>query len=219
MISWRRVVPIATVVIASLLTAPIASAQTGSLTTGFEDWSGWCSGLYVDLTASVPLTVTSFDVYFKGTLNRNVSVYYKAGTYVGSETTPGAWTLLGTVNVSPGGTGTATAVNLGGVAIPAGQTYAFYFVDLLGTGGPDGGGLNLDLTPSPVSNADLTLNSSMRTCDTPFTDPEGGMGWEGTVYYQLGGQAIPVLGTTALAGLATLVLFLGWFVLRQRSAT
>ena len=219
MFSWCRVVPIATVLTASLLTAPIASAQVGSLTTGYENDSGWCSGLYVDLTASVPLTVTSFDVYFKGTLNRNVSVYYKAGTYVGSETTPGAWTLIGTVNVSPGGDGTATPVNLGGVAIPAGQTYAFYFVDLLGTGGTDGGGLNLDLTPGTVSNADLSLSSSMRTCDAPFTSPEGGMGWEGTVYYQLSGEAIPVLGTTALAGLAVLLLLLGWFGLRQQSAT
>jgi hypothetical protein len=220
MIAWRRVVPITVVVTASLLAAPIASAQVGSLTTGYSWAGGWCAGLFIDLTPTVPLTVTSFDVYFRGTLNRNVSVYYRAGTYVGSETTPGAWTLLGTVNVSPGGDGTATAVNLGGVSIPDGQTYGFYFWDNLGTGGSDGGGIILDGTPGTVSNSHLSLTSDTYSCNTPFETPSVGVfGWEGTVYYQLGEEAgVPATGTTGLVGLATLVLFLGWVVLRQRSA-
>jgi hypothetical protein len=216
MISWRRVVPIAAVITASFLTAPIATAQIGSLTTGYEWDSGWAAGPFFDITASVPLSIAGFDMYFKGTLNRNVSVYYKAGTYVGSETTPGAWTLLGTVNVSPGGDGTATAVNLGGVSIPTGQTYGFYVWDNLGTGGTDGGGLILKHFPTNHSNAQMTLSSNDYTISGLFTGPGSGWGWQGTVYYQVV-QSIPVLGTTALAGFTALVLFLGWFALRQRS--
>lgn len=217
-VSSRWVAPIAIVAAASLLAAPIVSAQVGSLSTGYEWLDGWCAGLYIDLTASVPVTVTSFDVYFRGTLNRDVSVYYKAGTYVGSETTPGAWSLPGTVNVTPGGDGTATAVNLGGVAIPAGETYAFYFWDHLGTGGADGGGLILGKATT-YSNADLTLTTTSYNCDSAFQTPTTcTFGWEGTLYYQRAESGVPALDTTGLVGLAALVVFLGWVLLRQRSA-
>lgn len=216
MIHWQRAVPIAAVVAASLLTAPAASGQSNSLTTGFVGDGGWCAGPFMDITATVPLTITRFDMYFKGTLNRNVSVYYKVGTYVGSETTSGAWTLIGTVNVTPAGDGIATQVNLGGVPIPAGQTYGFHVWDGLGTGGTDGGGLILDANAPPHSNAQMTLTSNAYTCDGPFTSVNPGFGWEGTVYYSYGvPEAVPALGTKALAGLAALVLLLGWIVLRQ----
>lgn len=218
MIHWQRAVPIAAVVAASLLTAPAVSGQSNSLTTGYVWDGGWCAGPFMDITAAVPLTITSFDMYFRGTLNRNVSVYYKVGTYVGSETTPGAWTLIGTVNVTPAGDGIATPVNLGGVSIPSGQTYGFHVWDNLGTGGSDGGGLILDADAPPHSNAQMTLTSGAYTCDSPFTSVNPGFGWEGTVHYVYApAEAIPALGTKALAGLAALVLLLGWIMLRQRS--
>ena len=219
MTSAWRVVPTVIVVAATLLAAPGTSAQPSSLTTGFQDDSGWCAGPFMDLTAVNALTITSFDMYFKGTLNRNVSVYYKVGTYVGSENTPAAWTLLGTVNVTPAGSGTATAVNLGGVAIPAGQTYGFHVWDNLGTGGSDGGGLILKSSPPTHSNADLSLTSYYYTCDSAFGTPSPGFGWQGTVYYERAvSEPIPALGPEALVGLAAVVLLLGWCVLRQRSA-
>lgn len=219
MIHWQRAVSIAAVVAASLLTAPAVSGQSNSLATGYVWDSGWCAGPFMDITAAAPLTITRFDMYFKGTLNRNVSVYYKVGTYVGSETTSGAWTLIGTVNVTPAGDGIATQVNLGGVSIPSGQTYGFHVWDGLGTGGTDGGGLILDANAPPHSNAQMTLTSNAYTCDGPFTGVNPGFGWEGTVYYSYGApEAIPALGTKALAGLAALVLLLGWIMLRQRSA-
>jgi hypothetical protein len=156
---------------------------SGTLATGYVNSSGWCSGPYIDLTAGAEaVRIVSFEMCFKGTVNRDVEVYWKAGTYVGSETDPGAWTLLGTVNVTPGGDGTLTAVNLGGVDIPAGQTYGFKVWDG-GTGGASGPGLDLRSGGTAVSDANLSLVSNAYTCDEPFNGLDSGFGWQGTVTY------------------------------------
>src|SRR5262249_41258316 len=58
----------------------------------------------------------------------NIEVYYKSGTYMGSEYTPSDWTLLGIApSITGGGYGVATPLNLPlYVNIPAGETGAFY---------------------------------------------------------------------------------------------
>lgn len=156
---------------------------SGTLDTGYVNSSGWCGGPYIDLTAGAEdVRIVSFEMYFKGTVNRDVEVYWKVGTYVGSETTPGAWTLLGTVNVTPGGDGTLTAVNLGGVDIPAGQTYGFKVWDG-GTGGSSGPGLDLRSGGTIASDANLSLSSQNYTCNDPFSGLNSGFGWQGTVTY------------------------------------
>ncbi|HSL19702.1 MAG TPA: hypothetical protein VLB51_17485 [Methylomirabilota bacterium] len=156
---------------------------SGTLATGYVNSSGWCGGPYIDLTAGAEaVRIVSFEMYFKGTVNRDVDVYWKSGTYVGSETNPGAWTLLGTVNVTPGGDGTLTAVNLGGVDIPAGQTYGFKVWDG-GTGGTSGPGLDLRASGTAVSDGNLSLASDAYTCDEPFNGLNSGFGWQGTVTY------------------------------------
>jgi hypothetical protein len=176
----------------ALSTTPGALATTldveavhaeGTLSTGYVDSSGWCGGPYIDLTAgAVAVRIVSFEMYFKGTVNRDVEVYWKVGTYVGSETNPGAWTLLGTVNVTPGGTGTLTPVNLGGVDIPPGVTYGFKVWDG-GTGGVDGPGLDLRAGGTSVSDANLSLNSDAYTCWEVFNGLNSGFGWQGNVNY------------------------------------
>ncbi|MCU0304750.1 MAG: hypothetical protein MUC56_11905 [Thermoanaerobaculales bacterium] len=160
-----------------------AVEASGTLATGYVNSSGWCGGPYIDLTAGAEaVRIVSFEMYFKGTVNRDVDVYWKAGTYVGSETNPGAWTLLGTVNVTPGGDGTLTAVNLGGVDIPAGQTYGFKVWDG-GTGGASGPGLDLRAGGTAVSDGNLSLASDAYTCSEPFNGLSTGFGWQGTVTY------------------------------------
>jgi hypothetical protein len=155
----------------------------GTLDTGYVFSSGWCGGPYIDLTAAaVAVRVVSFEMYFKGTVNRDVEVFWKAGTYVGSELDPGAWTSLGTVNVTPGGDGTLTAINLGGVDIPAGETYGFKVWDG-GTGGDDGPGLDLRSGGTTASDANLSLISNEYTCFDPFSGLSTNFGWQGTVIY------------------------------------
>ena len=169
--------------------APVTSVTVeavqaeGTLGTGYIDSSGWCGGPYIDLTAAaVAVRIVSFEMYFKGTVNRDVEVFWKAGTYVGSELDPGAWTSLGTVNVTPGGTGTLTPINLGGVDIPPGETYGFKVWDG-GTGPPEGPGLDLRMGGTSVSDANLSLSSNAFTCFEPFTGLNPGFGWQGNVLY------------------------------------
>jgi len=169
---------------APVTTVMVEAVQAeGTLSTGYVDSSGWCGGPYIDLTAAaVAVRIVSFEMYFKGTVNRDVEVFWKVGTYVGSETNPGAWTSLGTVNVTPGGTGTLTPINLGGVDIPPGETYGFKVWDG-GTGPPEGPGLDLRMGGTLVSDANLSLSSNAFTCDEPFTGLTTGFGWQGNVLY------------------------------------
>ncbi|MBK9192044.1 MAG: T9SS type A sorting domain-containing protein [Crocinitomicaceae bacterium] len=82
-------------------------------------------GNMFDITAINTVTITQFEGHPMS--NTTVEVYYKTGTYVGSENTAGAWTLLGSAAViaQPMGTPTPYPVPVN-VTIPAGQTYAFY---------------------------------------------------------------------------------------------
>lgn len=169
------------------LMAAVALAQPATLTTGYVWDSGWCAGPYIDVTAAgADVTVDNLDMYFRGTLPRDVSLYYKAGSYVGHETTPGSWTLIGTVPVIPLGDGILTPVPLGGILIPMGQTYGWKVWDNLGTGGAGGGGLILKNGGSSASNPELSLTSTMYTCNDAFMGLASGWGWQGTINYSTG---------------------------------
>ncbi|MBK8464819.1 MAG: hypothetical protein IPL32_03230 [Chloracidobacterium sp.] len=89
------------------------------------------AGNMFDITAISTVVINSFDEHLLQ--SGDIAIYYKAGTHVGSEQTPGDWTLVGTATgVASNGPGVATAIPLPiNVTIPAGQTYAFYitFVD------------------------------------------------------------------------------------------
>lgn len=189
----------------------------GSLGTGYVFSSGWCSGPYINLTAAAgsAVAITGFQMFFKGTVNRNVSVYWKAGTYVGSENTAGAWTLLGTVNVTPGGDGTLTSVAIGGVTIPAGQTYGFKVWDG-GTGGSNGPGLDMRAGGTSASDANLSLTSSAYTCNNIFENPTLTFGWQGNVLYT-DGVVVPTMGTWVMAVLFVMLSGLAVLVLRRRN--
>jgi hypothetical protein len=194
-----------------------APNAVGSLGTGYENSNGWCGGPYFNLTAAAggAVTVTGFDMHFKGTLNRDVSVYWKAGTYIGSEVTPGAWTLLGTVNVTPVGGATSTAIALGGVVIPAGQTYGFKVWDG-GTGqGDDGPGLAIRGGGTSASDTYLSLASDHYTCTEVFSGLLDNFGWQGTVHYSTG-VIVPTMGIEFIVALFALLSVAAWFWLRRR---
>ena len=71
-----------------------------------------------------PMRITAFDMNIEpGTTT--VSVYFRSGTYVGSETNPAAWTLMGTANVSGAGLNRRTRVNVSSPVLNPG-TYGFY---------------------------------------------------------------------------------------------
>lgn len=98
-----------------------------SITTTFAGGNGNFGNMF-DVMAVNALVVDSFDINADTGATFDVEVYAKVGTWVGSEATPGDWTLIGTaLGVVSMGDGVATPLNLSlGYAIPAGETHAFY---------------------------------------------------------------------------------------------
>ena len=99
-----------------------------SLTSTLAGGNG-LQGTMFDVTAlsvTGPVTITGFDVSLSDTCG--FIVYYHAGTYVGTENTPSAWTIIyytDTLNALP--LGAPTLITLPSfLNIPSGQTYAFY---------------------------------------------------------------------------------------------
>ncbi|TNF30581.1 MAG: T9SS type B sorting domain-containing protein [Bacteroidetes bacterium] len=125
----------------SLLLPFLALAQCGPTTTLYAENNGQ-DGIMFDITAAVDVTILGFDCNMGETITPyNMEIYYKAGTHVGFTTTPGAWTLVGTANGVMGmGVDVPTPIPIVvNVAIPQGQTYAFYVTET-------GGAANIDYT-------------------------------------------------------------------------
>lgn len=83
-------------------------------------------GNMFDITAISTVMIESFDSHPMA--NTSYEIYYKSGTYVGSENNAAAWTLVGSaanVVAQPQGTPTPLPIPVN-VIIPAGQTYGFY---------------------------------------------------------------------------------------------
>lgn len=89
------------------------------------------SGIMFDMTALNDVTVTGFTAAMINNTTtvgtHTFSVFTKAGTHVGSESTPGAWTLLGTstFTLNPGQQNRTFGFPMS-VPIAAGTTQAFY---------------------------------------------------------------------------------------------
>lgn len=93
-----------------------------------------------DITAAVDVTIIGFDCNMGETaIPYNMEIYYKAGTHVGFTTNAGAWTLAGSANGVIGlGVDLPTPIPIVlNVAIPQGQTYAFYVTETGGTANID----------------------------------------------------------------------------------
>lgn len=89
-------------------------------------------GNMFDVVAMNDIIINSFDAHPQG--DTDIEIYYKVGTYVGSEATAGAWTLLGSTSVVAQPQGTVTVVPIPvNLTILTGQTYAFYVTTNDGT--------------------------------------------------------------------------------------
>lgn len=101
-----------------------AYGPSTDLTTTFSAGNNHRGNMF-DIVAVNTVTIESFDAHPMG--NTTIEIYYKVGGFAGSESNPGAWTLVGSAAVVAQPTGTPTPVPVSiGVTIPAGQTYSFY---------------------------------------------------------------------------------------------
>lgn len=84
------------------------------------------NGTMFDLVASDSLVIDSFDVKIASTGMQTVEVFYKAGSHLGFETDPLAWTSLGTTTVNVSSTINWTSVPVGGLSISQGDTVGIH---------------------------------------------------------------------------------------------
>jgi hypothetical protein len=83
-------------------------------------------GNMFDIVAINAVNIISFDAHPVG--NTDYEIYYKVGTFAGSENNSAAWTLVGSatgVVAQPMGTPTPLPIVVN-ITIPAGQTYGWY---------------------------------------------------------------------------------------------
>lgn len=108
----------------------IAQCTNGDLATPYDSNNSNKGVMFNLVTGASPVTIISFDLNCIGTSTGNFELYYKSGTYVGSETNAAAWTLAGTVSITSLGTNSETPVPLFFyLTIPANSTYGFYFTN------------------------------------------------------------------------------------------
>jgi parallel beta-helix repeat protein len=159
------------------------TSGTGSILTQYTGGNG-CDGTMFNITPVVDMVVDSFDVNIGSVLQEQISIYYRAGTYLGNETNAAAWTLLNTGSVTGAGAGQPTRVSLGNIPMLAGQTYGIY-ITLVSS--------NIDYTTGSqtFSNGDLTLSTGAGLC-APFASVSAGRIFNGRVYYTKGFCPAPV---------------------------
>jgi len=85
-------------------------------------------GVMFDISATNTVTIFCFDVNLPVLSIGGYEIYYKVGSYVGSENASGSWTLIGSAgSILSIGLNTATPLTIPvDVVIPTGETYGFY---------------------------------------------------------------------------------------------
>lgn len=148
------------------------------LTTMFSSNNGQAGNMF-NIIAKNTITIDSFHV--NATQSTLMEVWYRQGSYIGYQTTQTGWTKLGEYTVNAAGSDNATSLPVGGLTIPAGETYGIYITYAQGTGirYTDGTGNN-----EVYSNDDMTLEayhggSRFNLTFTPRV-------WNGTVFYSIG---------------------------------
>ena len=81
-----------------------------------------------NITATNSVTIHCFDANLPALSIGGYEIYYKVGSYIGSENTPANWTLLGSAgSILSIGLNVETPLTIPvNLILPAGQTYAFY---------------------------------------------------------------------------------------------
>ena len=161
-----------------LVEATTSNLESGSLATTWVSGNG-SSGNMFDITAYNTITIDSFDVNVdNGGL---MEVWYKPGSYVGFISDQSAWILAGSYTVVGAGTNVPTRLPVGGIEIPAGETFGVYvtFVTASGINYTNGDGTN-----EIYSNADFMFQAGHG--GGYFSVTYNPRVWNGNIYYTTG---------------------------------
>jgi hypothetical protein len=158
-------------------------------------------GSILDVEIYNPLTVESVSVNLESGYTGEVFVYYKTGTWVGSEANSSAWTLAGSQVVTSNGTNTPTLVEIPDFALSPG-IYGFF----LTTDGNTSGVWKYTNGSTSYSNSDLKIFAGRGTVapfDGNITSEE--RIWNGSITYSLSGSpAVPEPASISIFALGSI---------------
>jgi hypothetical protein len=135
------------------------------------------TGNYFNIQPNKNLVIDSFDINTSATSSIDVAVYYKQGTYVGSETNASAWTLADSVKVIGTGTGNQTRIGVKQFTLYSGQTYGIFIVI------SSGGNIVYSSTGNNFTNNDMTLIAGAGINGVFTGSLVSPRTWNGTIYY------------------------------------
>lgn len=167
-----------------------AGAQPMMLTTTFASNNG-CQGNMFDVVALNPVTIRSFDVNVApGTHTIEVYALNASGTYVGSETNPGAWTLIASTSVTSAGTNMPTPLNLSlCLTLATSQRQAFY-VTGTGASNPINYTNGTAVGTLFASDANLQFFEGAGFCSPQFSSPINTRVFNGNIHYNTSSTCI-----------------------------
>jgi gliding motility-associated-like protein len=133
-----------------------SNAQCNNPLTTQWTWNNGQSGIMFAISAKNSVVIDSFDINWDpGTYG--YQIYFKAGTFVGFQTTPGSWTLVGsgtaTSTVAGGATNLASSINQ---TLNKYETGSFYITTTTGT--PCNYTNGTTVCDSLMGNSDITVH-------------------------------------------------------------
>ncbi|MFM7079656.1 MAG: GEVED domain-containing protein, partial [Bacteroidota bacterium] len=139
--------------------------------------NGCGAGNMFNVTPNKQIEITSFVANLPTVGSQNVKVWYRTGTYAGSEANQAAWTLVADLTVNGLGGNQPSLVTLPTpLQLAGGQTYGFYFqanVSYTNIGGA---------VTAQTTNNDMVIDFGAGLC-TAFTSPIALRKWNGTINY------------------------------------
>jgi hypothetical protein len=207
-------------IFALLVLSLVPNAYSASLTTTFASDNGQDGNMF-EIHAINTVVITRFDgnISIPGD---NMRIYYKAGSYTGSEDNSAVWTLVGTANsLVSNGDDVPTPIPISvNVTIPAGQTYSFYI-----TG--DGTGSGVNYTNGTAEHAVYVSDSNIEILQGigiayPFGLTFSPRIWNGTVYYNSSSSAATAAPTMTEWGMIMFIALAGlgavYYLRKQKMA-
>jgi len=163
----------------------------GNLETSFSgNTYSWRGRMFnVTSLSDKDLEIRKFDINMQQGSKKTIEVYYHAGGFEGVEDTPSEWTLLGSQLTTGKGDNQRTELKVGGLVIPAGETYGIYIT--IADGVPFDG---VQFLRNPN---DHNTYSDEKISISPGLAREGGyfgeiketdVVWSGVIYYCEGGE-------------------------------
>lgn len=167
-------------ILVALMVSNESKAQCNNTLVTPWTWNNGQSGIMFAINAKNSVVIDSFDINWDpGTYG--YQIYYKPGTFIGFQTTPGAWTLIGSGSTTSAGSGNATNLSASlNQVLNRYETGSFYITTTTGT--PCNYTNGVTACDSLMGNTDITLTEGYGKA-YPFAATFISREFSGRVYY------------------------------------